>query len=640
MCGFVAMLGLNGAKTDQPVVERMADAIRHRGPDDGGVFVSNSVGFGFRRLSILDLSPAGHQPMVSPDGQSVLVFNGEIYNYLELRKELEGLGHSFRSTGDSEVLLHAYREWGSECLNRFNGMWAFLIYDKRAGKVFGSRDRFGKKPLYRYRNKHHVFFASEIKSILVSGHYRGEPNWPVVSQFFLQGSLDQLEVGQQTFYQNIEQVPAGSAFELDLSGEAREWHFWSVPAVSEQDHAGSDRKFSEIFEDAVRVRLRSDVPVGLFLSGGLDSTSIACAVARLRQEVSGDSAKPFYAFSYQSERFDESVYINDTVNQTKVELVSFRPDPRNLWSLVERMLWFQDEPVHTMVAVITFELSRLAAERGVKVILNGGGADEAFAGYPNLFENYWYTLATTKGMGEVWSEIQAYCRMHGGSSGDVFTKQIRRWLRISLSRSAFYRGIASRRRRERFQQHSWFTRELSEQLPDQVPDFEAPTLESALRRCVERAPLPLYLRMEDRNSMAHSIEARMPFLDYRIVSLGFQLPAHWKMRGGLNKYILREAMRGRIPESVRTRPDKMGFPISADDWFAQGLYEPTQDLLASQSVKERSFYRVENIRNDLERHKRKEINISQDAFKVIQFEMWLALRQSRDAVSTAGSNVA
>jgi len=235
MCGFVGVVALNGAEIDSPLIRQMSITIRHRGPDDEGTYISRTVGFGFRRLSILDLSPTGHQPMSSQDGQTVVVFNGEIYNYIELRKELQSLGHEFKSSGDTEVLLYAYLQWGRECLNRLNGMWAFLIYDRRRGKIFGARDRFGKKPLYRYRCGDYIFFGSEIKAILASGHYCGGPHWETVSEFLLHGNLESLDEGRQTFYSGIEQLPAGSAFELDLQGRMNEWRFWSLVDLPHTD---------------------------------------------------------------------------------------------------------------------------------------------------------------------------------------------------------------------------------------------------------------------------------------------------------------------------------------------------------------------------------------------------------------------
>lgn len=631
MCGLVGMVALNGAAADSQAIERMSAVLLHRGPDGQGTYISGAVGFGFRRLSILDLSPTGNQPMSSPDGQTVLVFNGEIFNYVELRQELETLGHEFTSTGDTEVLLHAYLEWGRECLNRLNGMWGFLIYDVRRGKIFGSRDRFGEKPLYRYRCGDYIFFSSEIKAILASGYYRGGPNWNVASRFLLQGSLDPVGRENETFYADIEQLPAGSAFELDLKGHFNEWRFWSLPKLTDQVIKNPAESFYEIFEDALRLRLRSDVPVGLFLSGGLDSTSIACGWAKINDD---GPHGPMLAFSYQPDEYDETVYINDTVKQTGVKLIQFQSDPRELWDRFERLLWYQDEPVHSLSAMITFELTRLASESGVKVILNGGAADEFLAGYHNYFTNYWCTLLRAGRVREVWREIRAYCLGHRGDAWTFYLNFLYHQYKAELGRIPAARKLARRTRHRKLQKHPWFTTELSDHLTLENGEYTEPTLDSTLKRSVEQSPLPLYLRIEDRNSMAHSVESRMPFLDYRLVSLAFQLPANWKMNGPWNKYVLREAMRGRIPESVRSRLDKFGFPVPAKNWFANGLYEPMQDLLGSREVRERGLYNVGAIRRDLELHRQGKVDMTGPLFNVAQFEIWSKLERVRSKFSS------
>jgi asparagine synthase (glutamine-hydrolysing) len=636
MCGFVGMVALNGAKAELRVVKRMSAVLHHRGPDAEGTYISGPVGLGFRRLSILDLSPSGHQPMFSEDGQTVLVFNGEIYNYLELRQELQALGHTFKSSGDTEVLLHAYLEWGRECLHKLNGMWAFLIYDIRQGKIFGSRDRFGKKPLYRYRCGDYIFFGSEIKALLASGHYRGGPNWGMVSGFLLYGDLAPSDEGRQTFYSEIEQLPAGSAFELDLHGRIHEWRFWSLADLPYSDTVNPGQSFYEIFEDALRLRLRSDVPVGIFLSGGLDSTSIVCTWAKINSDSIDRSTNPLLAFSYQAKEYDETTYIDDTVRQTGAQLIRFHPEPCQLWNSLERLLWYQDEPVHSLVAVITFELSRLAAANGVKVILNGGGPDEFLAGYHSFFINYWYTLLKSGHIREVWHEICAYCLAHGGDRWALLRKSLYYRFRAEMGRIPVSQKLARWKQWRELRKHSWFTSELRKYFKADNPKYNEPTLDSALKQSVEYTPLPLYLRIEDRNSMAHSIEARMPFLDYRLVSLGFQLPINWKMRGPWNKYVLRQAMSQRIPESVRNRLDKMGFPIPTKSWFGNSLYEPIQDLLSSHEVRERSIYNIDTIRGDLKRHKQGEIDISKQLFSLAQFEIWSKLEKTH----TAGINKA
>src|SRR6266702_3850441 len=280
MCGLVVMLGLAGRKADAAALTRMAQRIAHRGPDDSGLYLDDHVGFGFRRLSILDLSPTGHQPMCSEDGQFVIVFNGEIYNYIELRDELRAAGYCFRSTSDTEVLLAAYRHWGPEWLTRLNGMWAFVIHDRRRGVLFRARDRFGVKPLFVHRAKDCWLLASEIKAILASGLYQRATNWQVTADFLVHGKLDETPA---TFYAGIEQVPPGCAFEIRLDGRWRQWAYWSLSGIEPQPLPDAEEAVAELLEGAVRLRLRSDVPVGVCLSGGSDTREIICVITTHRR---------------------------------------------------------------------------------------------------------------------------------------------------------------------------------------------------------------------------------------------------------------------------------------------------------------------------------------------------------------------
>lgn len=618
VCGFAAIVSLGTEPVSAGVVSRMTEVIRHRGPDDEGYFVSGRVGFGFRRLSILDMSPLGHQPMQSDDGQVTLVFNGEIYNYVELRGDLETLGHRFKSTGDTEVLMRAYLQWGSDCVRRFNGMWAFLVYDARSGKLFGSRDRFGIKPLYRHMNGGHVLLASEIKAIRASGLYGKETNWTTVARFMFDGRLDDTH---ETFYAGIEQVPPGTSFELDPQGRLRQWRYWSLEELPALEVADPAREFAHLFEDAVRLHMRSDVPVGVHLSGGLDSTSIVCAVARLRRAANSNT--PLLAFSYMDPDYEESRYIADTVEQAQATLVRLTTDPLRLWSIVKEVLSFQDEPVYSMMPLVVYELMRLTAANGIKVVLNGQGADETIAGYPSLFREYWCTLIAAGQPAYAWSEVGRHAQANGGQRSKLFLDSLRHLAQSRLSAVAPYRRLARWRRRRRHRQHRWFTPQLAELLPlagyDEQP---ALSLNEVLARSVYRTPLPQILRIEDRNSMAHSIESRLPFLDYRLVSLVFGLPADWHMRGPWNKFVLREAMRGRIPESVRSRIDKMGFPVPARQWIAGALHEPVLDLLHSRKLRERGIYDVDNMIDDMKRHRAQEIDISDGIFDVAQLEIW------------------
>jgi asparagine synthase (glutamine-hydrolysing) len=617
MCGIAVAVGVNGRAIERVVLERMTKSLLHRGPDDGGIYLEGSVGLGFRRLSILDLSDAAHQPMVSDDGQCVLVFNGEIFNYLELRDELLQLGHTFRSSGDSEVLLTAYRQWGRDCLSKLNGMWAFMILDRTRRCLFGSRDRFGIKPLYFCRNSDTVLFASEIKAVRASGYYQGGVNWKTAAKFLLEGRLDsQVE----TFYDGIEQISPGGGFELFLDGTWRHWIYWSLDHLSPMAANDSATTFAELFEDSVRLRMRSDVPVGVCLSGGLDSTSIICAAARHREHAIGGSTGSLLAFCYMAKEYNESAYISDTLAQTNAQLKQLQTSPIELWNDLRSVLWHHDEPVHTMTAIVGYQLMRLAASQGIRVVLNGQGADETIGGYSSYFPDYWVTLLRQGQVRAAWSAITAYTAAHGGNPRSLFTAAVSRLLAWEGYKIKAYRTWAGFRKRRRTRKNVWFSEELPRYLFNDEPPKHG-LLSSILKQSVTVDPLPLYLRIEDRNSMAHSVEARLPFLDYRLVSFLFNLSDDWKVRGPWNKFVLREAMRERIPESVRSRVDKMGFPTAGQKWFAHDLYEPVRDLLQSRAARERGIYNTSAILKDLERHRRGEIDAANRLFHVVEFEI-------------------
>jgi asparagine synthase (glutamine-hydrolysing) len=622
VCGLAVMLGLGGREADAAVLSTMAGSIAHRGPDDEGIYLDRQVGFGFRRLAILDLSPSGHQPMCTEDGQLVIVFNGEIYNYIELRDELQAAGYRFRSTSDTEVLLAAYRHWGAECLSRLNGMWAFVIHDRRRGVLFGARDRFGVKPLFVHRGKDCWLLASEVKAILASGRYVRETNWQVAADFLLQGKLDETPA---TFYAGIEQVPAGSAFELHLDGTWRQWTYWSLATIEPEPLADAEQAVAELLEDAVRLRLRSDVPVGVCLSGGLDSTAIICAMARNR-EVSTDGRAappaPLLAFCYHETAFDERAHIADTIAQTGAQLRRITLSPDAMWQSLAEVLRFQDEPIISGAPIAGFHLMKLAATNGVKVVLNGQGSDETLAGYPSYFRDYWYTLLRDAQITRAWQEMRAHAAGAGTSAVPPFLGSVGRVVHHQLRRFAPYRRLARQRNRRRLNQRSWFAPDLVRRLTPDDSDYEEPELNTVLRHSVERARLPHYLRLEDRNSMAHGVEARLPFMDYRLVSLAFRLPADRKMQGVWNKTLLRNSQRGRIPESVRTRVEKMGFPTSLHIWLTGVLAEPVRDILASRAARERGIYNVEKMLSVLENNHRVAPETALQLFHVAEFELW------------------
>jgi asparagine synthase (glutamine-hydrolysing) len=589
----------------------MSGVLRHRGPDDSGLALYGPVGFAFRRLAILDLSPAGHQPMETPDGRLAVVFNGEIYNYLELRAELAAQGHVFRSGSDTEVLLRAYQQWGPACAERFNGMWAFVIYDKVNRLLLASRDRFGVKPLYRFRSGNSLFLASEIKAIVASGEYRHETNWSVAAKFLCRGHLDE---DTATFYRGIDQIAPGTTVLFDAQGHETVRRFWTLGEVAIDPPADPVATFRELYQDAVALRMRSDVPVGVCLSGGIDSNAIIATMTALRE--SNAEATRLQAFSYIPDEFSEADYIQETIARTGAELNVLQTTPEQLWDALPTAMWHYDEPVHSPTALIGFKLLELARRRGVTVILNGQGADEVNAGYYPYFMRYWSDLLRSSRVRRMLSEVSDYSRAHGGSSARLAGQALADALRSSLPR---FRQPS----RPPALQASWFTGDVLRELPPRDVTAERATLDQSLLRSVEVNPLPTYLRVEDRNSMAHSVEARLPFLDYRLVSLAFSLPAEWKLRGGWNKFIVREAMRGIVPERVRTRLDKMGFPTPSNRWFAGAWYGPMQDLLLSSSFRESGLFHADRVRADLERHRSGEINVAPTLFRLAELAAWL-----------------
>lgn len=624
MCGVAVMLGL-GRPAEAAVLNRMAQAIAHRGPDDSGLYLDEQVGFGFRRLSILDLSPTGHQPMASDDGQSVIVFNGEIYNYVELRDELRAAGHRFRSSSDTEVLLAAYRHWGPSCLDRLNGMWAFVIHDRRRGVLFGARDRFGVKPLFVHRGRDFWLLASEIKAILASGLYQRATNWHVAADFLAHGRLDETPA---TFFAGIEQIPPGSAFELRLDGRYRQWTYWRLPEIELEPVPDAEPAVAELLEDAVRIRLRSDVPVGVCLSGGLDSTAIICAMAR-------HGSAPL-AFSYHEPAFDERPFIADTIAQTGARLRRISLTPEAMWESLAAVLRFQDEPIHSGAPIAGFHLMELAATNDVKVVLNGQGADETFAGYSQYFHYHWYTLLCTGQGRRAWQQMRAYAAGHGQRAAGLLLTAVGRMLHHQLRRVGSYRSLVRARQSRRLEDERWFTPTLIEQVGASGAGDGAPDLDAMLRRSVERTPLPHYLRIEDRNSMAHGVEARLPFLDYRLVSLASRIPADRKIDGMWNKALLRRSLRGRIPESVRGRVEKMGFPTSLHTWVAGALAEPLRDILASRAARERGIYHVDRLVAALGNGQRIDRWDALKLFYIAEFELWHDTDRPSSAATATG----
>jgi len=449
-------------------------------------------------------------------------------------------------------------------------------------------------------------------------------NWEIAANYLLRGKLDQ---GIDTFFSSIEQILAGTAFIIDLQGHMKFWKYWSIENGREDrvDDGNLVDQFCGIFDDSVRIRMRSDVPVGVCLSGGLDSTSIICQMANVHHQGKGNLSGPIEAFCFMSEEHSEKHFIDETLKRTGAILNILDTNPIRLFDRLKEVLGYHDEPFHTMTTIVSYELMELVASKGIKVVLNGQGADESLAGYESYFLHYWCYLLRAGKLSKTWQEIKSYSITHSVNALNIFLKVGLSVCKANLRVLPFLRNMAKGKRFNQLVADSLVTPELASFLTDKDLLRGDPTLEKRLKESIYQSPLPLYLRVEDRNSMAHSVETRLPFLDFRLISFVFKIPQEWKMCGAFTKYILRESMKNRIPETIRIRTEKMGFPTPVARWFRNELYERVRDILSTQDVKERGIYKVPKNIKEFDSHKKGEIDISSKIFRIVQFELWADL---------------
>jgi asparagine synthase (glutamine-hydrolysing) len=565
------MCGLYGSIGFAPDSARI-DIVAHRGPDGRGWQVYDSaagpVALGHRRLAIIDVSDAGLQPMQDASGRYHLVFNGEIYNYIELRAEMQAKGEVFVSDSDSEVLLRAYMLWGEDCLPRLRGMFAFLIWDQRDRKLFAARDRFGIKPLYLAMQPQGIALASEIKQLLGLPGLSGRMNIPRVHDFLASGVSDHTS---ETMFEGVIQLRGGESVTVETASgrpvsAIRRWYPVGAGELHLTEPEAASR-FHDLLADAVKLHLRSDVPVGSCLSGGLDSSSIVCLMAPLMPK--GERVNTVSA-CYAEKSVDEKPFMDTVVAHAGTLPHFIFPRAEDVFQRAADITWHQDEPFGSTSIFAQWCVFEEARRVGVKVMLDGQGADEQLAGYHSAFHYY---LAGLTRQGRVLQLIRTAFernRYHG----TPVLMQLRNHLVPLLPR-----GMAAMLRRQRtaLTQHDWLGSELLRDKGNPRGAMDVATSQLGLESpsdirslCLAMtfaSNLQMLLHWEDRNSMAHSIEARVPFLDHPLVEFSLALGNEHKIVGGDTKRVLRKAMADVLPESVRERRDKLGFATPEEAWF-------------------------------------------------------------------------
>jgi asparagine synthase (glutamine-hydrolysing) len=591
MCGIVGAINKDGTPVELRLLSRMAETIKHRGPDEEGHLLDGPIGFYHKRLSVIDLV-SGRQPMTS--GQVSIVFNGEIYNYIELRESLKRSGHTFVTNSDTEVILRLYLEYGPESVRQLNGMFAFVIYDRAKKRLFAARDHFGIKPLYYFVDDRHLLFASEIKAILAHPAVNAKPNYCAIQEYL----IFQYVLSQATFFEGVEKILPGHYQVVDLeSFEIKNVKYWEPNFTVDTHHTEEYfvYKLREILEDAVKIQMRSDVPLGAYLSGGIDSSIVTVLASRM-------STQPIKAFTgafREGPEFDETRYAREVAASCDARMFEIRPSEGEFIDLLPRLIYHLDEPAAGPGLFPQYMVSKLASTE-VKVVLGGQGGDEIFGGYTRYVIAYLEQaikgaifetndegehIVTLKSILPNLSFIRGYVPMlRRFWQAGLFDPMDQRYFRL-VDRTGGDLCFLSDDFRASFDREQIFFNFKSV--------FNNPNTLSYYNKMVHFdmvANLPSLLHVEDRVTMAVSLESRVPFLDRRIVDLVASMPPAVKFRGAEMKYILKKAVGDVLPQRILDRKDKMGFPVPLHIWARTRFGEFARDILRSSACRNRGIF--------------------------------------------------
>ena len=616
MCGIAGILRFDKQPVKKEMVQTMLRIIKHRGPDDEGVFMDGSIGLGHVRLSTLDLTQAGHQPVTDASGRYTIIQNGESYNYIELREELKALGYAFKTQTDTEVVLNGYIEWGEAILDKLNGMLAMAIYDNEKQTVFLVRDRFGVKPLYYHIDAEQMVFASEIPAILEVMRRKPKANDDAIFDYLVFNRTDQTE---QTFFEGIFKLQHGCCMTLDLkqaytkeSLPIRKWydlgeHVQNLKSeIINLKSDQAEQRYMDLFKKAIEMRLRSDVPWGVCLSGGLDSSAITATIIN---ELKKTDVHSFSAVFQKGCWADESEFI-DEFKGIVPNMHYIYPDADRLYAHLDDYVRIQGEPTPTTSPYALYCVLD-EAKKYVKVILDGQGSDEALAGYEYIPGLYYKTLFTHLKWGRLAKEIVQYAKLH------------KSWRHVKYM--VFFLLPSKMRMKARVIQRgyidpSFVAKHEYSVIADKL--YGANTMTEMLVNHFEYK-LEHLNKWGDRDTMAFGMEGRSPFLDKDLVEYSIALEDRMKIRGGYTKFILREVMKGIMPEKVRKRVDKKGFSIPQDEWFRTEQFQKlVMSILQSEVFAKRGYIVPEEAIKLYKKHVMGDINIAKDIWKWINLEIW------------------
>lgn len=622
MCGINGILYFNDFNSDKPDtyleehILKMNSEIAHRGPDGEGVLIDYPVCLGHRRLSIIDLSKEASQPMFNEDRSLVIVYNGEIYNYLELIPDLKNKGHKFKSKSDTEVILHSYEEYGDDCISKFNGMWAFVIYDFRKKILFASRDRFGVKPVYYYLDNHQFIFSSEIKSILKVRNIT-ESNHGKVYDYLAYGYKTS---NGDTFFRKINELKPGYNLTLE-NGNASFKKYWEFKNI---DYSGKDLKseFEELIYDSVRLRFRSDVPVSILLSGGIDSGIIARVTDDLieRNELKTGNVTAYSAV-FPGFEFDESKIISNTAESlTHIKSITLTPTADKLIENLERFVYGMGEPVFSTTSFAHYLLMKEMKEQKAKVALNGQGADEAWGGYGKYIAGYFLINVLLTNPSGFFKELKNLPSNTGISYYYLLGQTIKSLL--SRKYASYLRGKYSEK------VIPVLTDDFIKANYDYFVNPEFKTLSAGsfsdyLKFNIQFQGFNQILHYEDHSSMQNSVEIRSPFIDYRIMEMAFSVPVSSKIKNGITKKLLRDTFRDKLPSSVIESKNKIGFVTPFEKWLRNPEAEKfTEFLFNSDSFRNKKIWNPEKIRKAF---RDKKYLKRFPVWRIINLELWSRL---------------